>query len=957
MSRKIAFHACAALLACFAFAMKQAVAADIVIENPRVRIALGDDATWVSLVDKQTGKDWIYKDRKVPLAEGRFADKADSAASASWDGKQLKVKFAKTDTELTYEVRCEPDWIVVTLMSVSGARPTHLTLLRAPVAITETVGARLNIARNKDLAVCLISANLQSQGSGALKDKGKWADLQVLTQDAPGPKLEGAAAALILSPMSEIRRVLCKASLAFGLPTNMRDGVPVKELREVKGSYWFLAFGEQDVDKVIDCCKRSGFRQVMLSFGAWSTAAGHYPINERNYPKGKESLKAMVDRLHAEGILVGMHTFASKVKKTDPYVTPIPDKRFWKDMQITLAEDATADQTTLRANESLDQWPGSPVCKQKSWEGGVTLHQEVILGDEIISYKSIGPEGRYDTFLDCRRGAWKTSPAAHKAGTPGYHFGVDGCINGYIIDEETDLIDEVTSNLADVFNYCGFDMVYFDGGEDVDRRRFDYYVTKNQALAMSKFKKRPILHMGTIMTHNLWHSFARSGTVDTYMATMRGHMISLGEVTNLRRVIEDVNGVPKRTLAFEIAGKQGTWFTVKDHIDKSVKYAVRMEEALMPAELGWFGIWPKNQYSDGLQLDEAEYLMAKSLAYDLPISLETGFREMEAHPLTPQILEIVRVYEEIRMAQTADEATRAKLRELGKDFLLVQRDGRREFVGARELPKVAGTENVRSLVGQLPDGVAVASVWHYIKDGKLTLSVDPAKLRAASFLGEPIEVTKGDGKVVIPVDSRRTTLFFEGMSAVQAGEIMANGAFEERPPVKIWVQAEAFTSSQGKMAKGSATGVTEPEALGDVIVCTDRPDPAQPQEWYCEYAVDIPRKATWTLWGRVRYPSGTDQSFWFVPQGTNEKAAAKRVLGNCGVNQAKWHWTGSGGGSSAVPPGAPIVLDLSQGPFTFRVYAREGSGTPEQNPRLDVLCICDDPDYAPTDEDARAALK
>jgi hypothetical protein len=100
-----------------------------------------------------------------------------------------------------------------------------------------------------------------------------------------------------------------------------------------------------------------------------------------------------------------------------------------------------------RANESLEQWPGSPVCKQKSWEGGVEKHQEVIIDDEIVQFKAIGPEGRWDTFLGCKRGAFGTRPAAHKAGAAGRHYGVDGCINGYIIDQETDLLDEVANQV------------------------------------------------------------------------------------------------------------------------------------------------------------------------------------------------------------------------------------------------------------------------------------------------------------------------------------------------------------------------------------------------------------------------------------------------------------------------------------------------------------------------------
>jgi len=900
--------------------------AEVVIENSRVRAVIGDDAVWRSIVDKRTGKDWCYTDRKTYLADARINGKTDRAAKLDWDGRLLRVKFAKNDTELVYAVEPAADWIVFKLRSVSGTRPTRLTMLRMPVAITENVGRRLNIAWNKDTAICLMAANMRAWGNGV--NRGKWADLRVFSQDSPGPKLEGAAAALIVHPRPKIRKLLQEAALAFGLPTNTHDGVPVKELPEVKQSYWFLSFGEKDVDKVIDYCKQTGFKQVMMSFGAWCTGSGHYAFKTAYYPDGKESLKRTVDRLHAQGILAGMHTFVSKVKKTDPYVTPIPDKRFWSDMQITLADSVTVKQTTIRASESLTQWPGSPVCKRKSWEGGIGKHQEVVIGNEIVRYKSIGPEGRYDTFMDCERGAWKTRAASHSAGETGRHFGVDGCINGYIIDQETPLIDEVAARLADVFNYCGFDMVYFDGGEDVDRRRFNYYVTRFQQAAMSKFTKRPIVHQGTIMTHRLWHSFARTATVDTYINTLRGHIVARGRE-------------PEK------------WRTVKEHIDRSVKRVISYQQDLIPGELGWFGIWPRDRYSDGLQLDEVEYLMVKSLAYDTPISLQTRFGKMESHPLTPQILQIVKEYEQMRLAGTVSEAALAKLREMGRDFILIQ--GRRpEFVEVREMPMVAGTHDVRAFVGQRPGG-AVATVWHYIKDGKLTLVVDPKRLRAATFMNGPIEVAKAGGKAVLPVNSWRTTLFFDGASANEARRILATGIFEERQPVKLWIQAEAFSKRAGKMAKGSAAGVKEPGAFGDVVVCTGRPDREVGKAWYCEYTADLPRSGRWTIWGRVRYPSKSDHSFGLVPKGEEVTLSGRQVFGNCGVNHGKWHWTGRGGGSTSVPPGAPITLKLPKGPFTFRVYAREGGGSAPSNPRIDCICLCDDPRYVPTDEDAAAA--
>ncbi len=318
---------------------------------------------------------------------------------------------------------------------------------------------------------------------------------------------------------------------------------------------------------------------------------------------------------------------------------------------------------------------------------------------------------------------------------------MDGCINGYIVDQETTLLDETTTRLAEVFNTCGFDMVYFDGGEDVDRRRFNHYVSKFQAAAMAKFTKRPLVHMGTIMTHGLIHSFTRSGTVDTYLNTLYGHIIA--------------------------GGKVETWPTVKSHIDRSVAYMQSVGEDRIPGELGWFGIWPRGKNTDGLQLDEIEYLMCKSLAHDAPISLQTSFGQMDSHPLTPGILEIAKAYEELRLAGKVPEATRKRLAEKGKDFVLFQRGGdikdipSLEFIEVERLPQVAGTADMRAFVGAR-EGGSVATLWHFAgKEGRLVVDRAIGTVAVAGPLptrGAPRATEQG---VELPFGPWRATYQFD----------------------------------------------------------------------------------------------------------------------------------------------------------------------------------------------------
>lgn len=735
---------------------------EIVIENDALRAVLGGDGVWRSLTDRASGRQLIPTGVRVAFATATFEEnaavqgagsdiivtvqqkliaaaaaraKSRQAARARMQDGMLTIGFDATPAcEVTYRVTIEPDAIIFTIASIKGARPREMDCVRLGVAPRAHTGTRLGAAWDEELAVGLAAANLQTIASA--RRAGDHILLAAATQDAPGPRLEGAAAVLAAAPPAQFRAILARiAARCPELPRNEQQGVPSRELAIARASYWFLTFGEGEVEQVIDACRQSGIRQVMLSSRAWCDSPGHYLFNTKLYPEGQASLRRAVARLHEAGILVGMHCFASKVAKIDPYVSPAPDKRFWADRTAALADEVGAAEKTIRTRSDLREWPGSPVATQRVWEGGVAKHQEVVIDDEIIQYGSIGPEGRWDAFQDCKRGAWKTQAAPHTAGATGRHYAVDGTINGYIIDQETTLLGEALGRLAGIFNDCGFDMVYFDGGEDVDRRRFTYYVSKFQAEAMRRFTKRPLIHMGTIMTHPLWHSFSRSGTVDTYMSTLNGARIAGVKLDHLP--------------------------TVREHIDTSVKYMLSVREDMMPGELGWFGIWPKGKDTDGLQLDEAEYLMAKSLAYDAPISLQTSFSQMKSHPLTPGALEIVRVYEGLRMAGAVSEAVRETMRARGGEFALARAGKAWRVV---ELGPVAKTaEGLRFSVGEL-DGGAVAILWGAEKEVEAALALPRAGVRAEMMEGAAVEVGGDEKTTTLRVGPHRVTLFVAGLT-------------------------------------------------------------------------------------------------------------------------------------------------------------------------------------------------
>jgi hypothetical protein len=744
------------------------------------RAELGTDARWASLRMKASGRELVAPEANLPIAEVTLLarpeitmelvlghaplakvlpeGKKHPAAKLEQENGRYVLSFSGCDTQLVYTVQSGEEWMEFRLEEIRGPRPVVISLLQIPVLVTEKVGTRLNAAWDRHDAICLMAGTAKTEAKPAVRQG--FTILAARSQDFPGPRLEGCSAVLVAVPQGEVRRVLREVSVAFDLPRNEHNGVPSKELPAARESYWFLSFGEKDVDRVIELCRQTGFRQVFISSGAWCLGPGHYPINTAFYPEGLESLRRTISRLHEHGILVGMHTYASKVSKRDPYVTPVPDKRFLVVAQATLAEDIDVHSTTIRVREDLRDWPGSPLCPQKLWEGGIRKHQEVVIDDEIIQYESIGPEGRWDTLLGCRRGAWGTQAAPHSAGTVCHRYAVDGCIDGYIIDQETSLFEEVTSRLAELFDTCDFDMIYFDGSEDVDTRRFDYYAALAHARVMQKIRKRPVIHQGGGFHHYVWHSFTRSGTVDTYLSTIHGYLIAGG------------------TLA--------RWPAVRDHIDRSVRYVESLEADLIPGELGWFGIWPKTDKVPGLQLDEIEYLMAKSLALNAPISFQTSFSQMDKHGLTSGILEIARTYELLRRAGVVPEDLRQQLRTLGVDFALFYPQPATEgtvpeFIPVEPLAGREQTAGLRAMLGPRAAG-SILLFWHEEgKAGRLALPAVPLEVR--DIQGQLLPVEEGpDQTKAIPGGSRRIAIYLPGMPPGQVAALWHQARWEEAHP-------------------------------------------------------------------------------------------------------------------------------------------------------------------------------
>ncbi|MBT3377491.1 MAG: hypothetical protein HN742_03880 [Lentisphaerae bacterium] len=237
----------------------------------------------------------------------------------------------------------------------------------------------------------------------------------------------------------------------------------------------------------------------------------------------------------------------------------------------------------------------------------------------------------------------------------------------------------------------------------------------------------------------------------------------------------------------------------------------------------------------------------------------------------------------------------------------------------------------------------------------LPLAIPDCRLEAED--GTLLEWNQREGEHLLPMDTERRFFSCGQADRVAVLDALRRATYQPRLPVKLFVPAITARRFLPPFTHGIDAGLSEEGAISsDVLVCLGNAAYNSKPAWYAEYSVDLPHEGTWAIWARVRYPSGKDDSFGFVPNGVKAALQGDQVLGNCGRNDRKWHWTARGGGSTSLPPGTPLCFRLPKGTFTFRVYARETSATPALTPRLDMLALTDDPAAIPTDAEAREAI-
>jgi len=633
-------------------------AGDITLETDTIRLKISSQGILREFRCKASGKDYAVDGTPFPVLHLTRRGVPTPVHSLTREGNLLRARFLDADLRASLRVTLRKRHVLLEVVDVQPGDVEQLTL-EFPIQRLTTVGGAFNATYDDRFGVCLLgtTANVCQQLARHGSDV-----VGLGARCTRKHEMIGARFALVAASREQFKPAIMEAERENGLPCPMLDGQWARDSQSVRRSYLFVVDAkETNIDKIIEYAKIGHFGMIIMLKSNWLANHGHYHVNTANFPDGVASLKRTVAKIHAAGMGAGVHVFGPSISPNDPYVTPKPDDRLAFEPCPPLTEDVDERSTTLVL-------AGEPNLPPKTPRSLAFPGYYIRIGDEIIRYRDIelGPTPK---FVGCQRGALGTKASRHTAGDD-----VKGLITmwGYfLIDPDSTLADELTSNFASIFNECDFDMVYFDASDGINNAYMDrwYYLNKMHLGYYRKFKKDVLYQTSNGTGTNIaWHIVPRSASADG-----RGDL--------------------------------------KKYLDERLPIMLGMAANFTCRDVGWYYMF------NDVRPDQIEYVCAKTIGIEGSISIETSLSTMERHPRARQMIEMVGRYEQCRLADHFPESVKEQLREPGKDFRLFREDSgwklcRAVYEEPRYVESLDGKQNVWTIKNDLsvpcPLGVEIA---------------------------------------------------------------------------------------------------------------------------------------------------------------------------------------------------------------------------------------------------------
>ena len=708
-----------------AFATNQADTSLVVIENAEMRLILSSKAKAISLLHKTTGQECLdttaEKSAVFAITEYRPYDNerfliypakttSHAANSVKREGNNLIVGFDHLSYTATIELNITDQYIGFQLKDLKYdiekfgiKRPTEIdefTLLQLPIKKRDRFGEWLNVSWDNNVAVNILATDPHAKIDAIERPNYYLMSAGMETE----VKLMDVGAALITTSTNNLLNCIDQLERDYKLPL----GVESRRNPDYPRSYYELRnVTTQNIDRHIVYAKEGGFNIMVIYYTDFATSMGHFVWNEKTFPNKMADLQEITRKIKDAGMISGFHIHYNKAAKNDPYVSPIPDSRLNLPKLFTLSDSIDATTTTIVVEENPR---GCPM------EDG---RRFLKLGNELVSYTNYTTTRPY-TFSGCKRGELNSTI---KSVEKGYKFGlldVDTWPLFIRFDQRTSIQDEVGKRIGDIYSQAGFQFVYFDGAEDINPPYW-YNTSKAQLDVYKHLNPKPLFSEGAMKSHFGWHIITRGNAFDLFPP----------------KYIRDA--------------------TIKYPIP-AAKY---MADNFTSINFGWNDYLAPDSLSDGMQPDMYEYICSRATAWNCPIALMGKLDQLDSHPRTSDNLEVMKTWEEARVAGFFTDKHREELKQLEQEHILLKNESNEyELIPYSKVENIANNSpHVQAFIFSRDNKTWVV-YWHAKGEAQLEIPVSNNRLQLFDKPGKLNSFKKiNKTNCLIPVDNRRYMVF------------------------------------------------------------------------------------------------------------------------------------------------------------------------------------------------------
>lgn len=690
----------------------------LILENKRMVLRIAGDCTAESLVFRGTGEELLAAEERLSLFavsqlrpfnnEVKLAhmNKATTycANRVRRDGNLLVVGFEEIPYEAEILVGIREDYITFTLRrflvpdgGYSGLRmdappAESFRLLQLPFRHRERFGEWLNIVSDDRVSACVIATS-----PFELADSEKRASCRILSAEAKKDvKLLGATAALMVTDSCDFMNAMEQFEADFDLPA----GAASRRDERIRMSILRVPFlNPGNVDEYIRYAKLGGFQLMLVYYTAMCREkpgyyyCGNYDYREC-YPEKDKTLRQLLDKVKAAGIIPGLHFLHTHIGIESRYVTPVPDHRLRLKKHLTLAKPLDAESDIVYVEENPGNCPRHPSCRVLRF------------GRELIRYEKVSEERPW-RFEGCQRGWWVTAAAEHDPGLIGGVLDISefGATSVYL-DQDSGIQEEIADKIAAIYN-CGFEFAYFDGSEGTNSP-YEFHVSNAQYKVFKRFEKPPVFCEGAAKTHFSWHMISGGNAFDAF---------------------------PDEVFKAKI-------------VEFPFREARQLQADLTRVNFGWWF------FRKETQPDLFEFGTSRAAAWDCPTTVSVAdlslFRE---NPRTADILEVMRRWEDVRRKKWLTQEQKDALKDPKQEhILLIDEKGDYELVPYSQIRCKCGDIRAFAFTRQSRNYVVF---WH--KTGQCSLKLSFAgDCSLETELGRRIsDITERNGSVLLPAAGRQ----------------------------------------------------------------------------------------------------------------------------------------------------------------------------------------------------------